>query len=98
MAEGKVVGHGPCPHCGIDLPYKLNKKNHLYVYCKAVPDGGCLSSTIARSDVSDVSLARRITKWTDPEQRTRFKGDAAEKPEKAEASPKAKSGFLGDIL
>lgn len=77
--KGKVIGHGPCPHCGTVIAYKLNKKGHVYAYCLPVPDG-CMSSTMARSGVSDKHIAARITKWTDPEARKRLMGEGGTSP------------------
>lgn len=88
MAEekGKVIGHGPCPHCGTVIPYKLNKKGHVYAYCLPVPDG-CMSSTMARSAVSDKHLAARITKWSDPAARASILGGGGEEPRPAKSIP-----------
>lgn len=77
VEKGKVIGHGPCPNCGHPAAYKLNKKNHVYVYCSTEGDGGCHSGTQSRGIKGDTALAKRITKWTCTETRQRLLGDAA---------------------
>lgn len=84
--KGRVVGHGPCPNCGHTAAYKLNKKEHLYVYCDVEGNGGCNSGTQSRSHKGDVSLAKRITKWANTADRARLLGEAEKPAEEGKVS------------
>ena len=94
---GRIVGHGPCPNCGANAPYKRNKKGHLYVYCVVEGDGGCHSGMQSRSATGDKKLAERITKWVKPEDRKAMLGEAA-LPQKASGQEPKKSWLDREIF
>lgn len=78
-----TIGHGPCLNCGFDrVPYKVNKKQHLYAYCPHPADGGCGSGTTSRSDAGDRQLAKKVTKWSSSEERKKWL-DEQQPPEPA---------------
>lgn len=77
--KGTTIGRGPCPNCGNDAAYKVNKKGHIYVYCVVEADNGCHSGTQSRSFTGDKHLAKRIAKWANPDHRKKFLADEPEK-------------------
>lgn len=93
---GRVIGKGACPNCGYDATYKINKKNHVYVYCVTEGDGGCHSGTQSRSDTGDKALAKRIKKWTSQSDRKRLLG-SEDAPERT-ATPAEKPWYERSIL
>lgn len=79
------AGTAECPFCGCETHLGENKKHHLYIYCRAVDDGGCNMSTQARSKKADALLVKYAKKWIRPEDRARFGGvekTPAKEPEK----------------
>jgi hypothetical protein len=81
--ESVTVADARCPFCkttaGVTL--RANKKGHLYLYCPAPNDGGCLIGMQSRSDKGDALLATTATKWRSPEYRAAYVADAgAPKP------------------
>lgn len=99
--QGRVIGHGPCPNCGANSSYKVNKKGHLYVYCVTEGDGGCHSGTQSRSQKGDVELAKRITKWTNATDKKKLLGGGAsqdETPKKPKAKEPAKAWWDREII
>lgn len=89
--KGIIIGYGPCPVCGHKptgkklLPYKVNKKGHLYVYCTTEADGGCHGGQQSRSVTCDHELAERITKWVKTDWRDNLV--KAEAPQRAAPPP-----------
>ncbi len=80
MPEGKqanrIVGAATCPLCDHVVDVRITEKNKLYMIC-AETAGGCGHQLFCRAPAAEKALARRITKWTDRNERLAYLGDEA---------------------
>jgi hypothetical protein len=81
----RIIGEATCPACGAPIKVRITEKNKLYANCIEV-QGGCGAQIFSRSATADKHLARRITKWVDPNERRAYLGEEA-LPAKARPRP-----------
>lgn len=84
----RIVGDATCPLCDAPIKVGITEKNKLYYICRK-NEGGCGHQTFCRDPDAEKHLARRITKWTDSNERRAYLGDEALPVKARRAAPPA---------
>lgn len=82
-----TIGKGPCPNCGVEIPYKVNQRGHIYAYCFHPGDGGCGGGYQNRHGHGDAKLAAKITSWKSKEEREKWLGQQPDPEPEPEPEP-----------
>lgn len=81
MADNAVMGTIKCPVCGCAKATAKTMKSGAYIVCPPEHDGGCNAQFMGRSKTAAHKIAKGVTKWSSPDMRKKWLGEAAPKVE-----------------